>query len=213
MTVLRQSNHLPRQNAKPRTPNAKYAKGLIDAKSPDPCADRQTQRGQNIFIVKYIFRQNFPRTFETISVDAINRGGHGVFAMQNTQKLNQLLNEIGFNAFTLDAFLSMQSIMGGVLGQNEAFNHLCSLVENEANNSDRAREQFIVIADNHTGSKVALCWLTDTTDEAGVFSEVTWFCNFYDYDWNKVSGICAENGTTIDGAMELSEAIGNTCKI
>lgn len=138
-------------------------------------------------------------------MDAINRGGHGVFAMQNTHELNQLLKTLGFGAFSLEGYLSMQC----AVNCTQAFTNLCNVVEDQAKKTRMALDQFVVIDGGRISEQVALFWLADTDDTHEKFSEVVWHMNFDTEDWGAIRGRCAEFGTTVNGAMEMSEAIEN----
>jgi hypothetical protein len=122
--------------------------------------------------------------------------------MQNTQKISQLLNEIGFDVFNIEGYNSMQC----AVNCSQTFVKFCDYLNDVAKLSGLKLEQFVIISN---GSKVALLWLTELDDDAGVFSEVTWSCNFMQSDWSAIRGRCAEFGTTVNGAMEISEAIEN----
>lgn len=122
--------------------------------------------------------------------------------MQNTQKLSQLLNEIGFEVFNLEGF----KLVGAKLAQ---FIEDEAKELNEGTSGYKKMSQFIVIADKYAGHKIALLFLVDVGDDAVLFSKVEWECNFTREDWSAMRGRCAEFATSVDGAMEVSEAIEN----
>ena len=124
--------------------------------------------------------------------------------MQNTQKLSQLINEIGFNAFNIEGYQSMQC----AVNSSQQFANLCNVINDQAEATGLAMNQFVVI-DGGARNQVALFWLVDSEDTKEKFSSVVWFMNFNDEDWSAMRGRCAEFATSVDGAMEVSEAIEN----
>ena len=124
--------------------------------------------------------------------------------MQNTQKLSQLINEIGFNAFSLEGYQSMQC----AVNSSRQFANLCNVINDQAEATGLAMSQFVVI-DGGSKNQVALFWLVDSEDTREKYSNVVWFMNFKDEDWSALRGRCAEFATSVDGAMEVSEAIEN----